>query len=206
MKRLLPLLLLPGCYDRHTQLIDAWYPGGRDAAVVDAYTAPPDAFRRPDAPRDAFAVRDVFVPPDAPFDADLHPARDAILDECSGSPNLFAFASPTVEAVYSVVWGTGFGTHTRFIANAASDSFIFDSSSPLTVGTFPATSTVLGPPPPGAMGLITGHGSSSCETTGGEVTIHEITTTIDRITRFRATFRQECGAEVRRGCVSYTAR
>jgi hypothetical protein len=80
------LLATAGCYDRNTRLVDAWYPGGPDAALVDAHVLPPDAFVGPDA----------FVPPDAFVwpDANISAADEAIARGCDGAePNVFAVSA-----------------------------------------------------------------------------------------------------------------
>ena len=197
-------LLASGCYDRNTRIADAWYPGGLDAAVVDAHVIAPDAFARPDA-----FMPDAFMPPDATFDADLHPGRDAILDGCASSPNMYAFSSRTIEVAADTLWSPSFPTTaSRFFAlNAMSDLVYFRSASPFTLGTLPATSADA--PPPGTMGLQVQLGTMSCLTRGGEVTIDALTIeygATERITRLRATFTQECLTGVLRGCISYTER
>lgn len=197
-------LLVSGCYDRHTQLVDAWYPGGPDAAVVDARALPPDAFTRPDA----FVPRDAFVRPDATFDADLHPARDAILDGCASSPNMYAVESPDLEVVANTLWRPSFPSATLFYAlNAMSELVHIEAGSSLTLGTFPLVAAAA--PPPGTIGLDWRAGTAGCRTRGGEMTIDALTIEYGataRITRLRATFTQECRDAVVRGCISYTAR
>ena len=199
------LLATTGCYDRNTRLVDAWYPGGPDAALVDAHVLPPDAFVGPDA----FVPPDAFVGPDATFDAGP-PGHAAISSGCARAPNMYAFASSTVDLAGTAVWDPIFrATNYFWVTDTSTDMFRFQSVPRFAVGAVP-----LGPivaPPRGAVGFEAIVGSSRCTTTGGQLVIQELTFerlpsgSGERITRFRATFTQECGADVRRGCVSYTA-
>jgi hypothetical protein len=218
MKRLLVLLLLPGCYDRNTRLIDAWYPGGRDAAVVDARVLPPDAFGGPDA----FAPPDAFVWPDANISA----ADEAIARGCDGAePNVYAVsASPRdgiwrgVNRVQAVVWNAVDRAPTRLQLQfgAGGDGFLFQSLVPMEIGTFPMVESYS----IGSIGFDARVDVRGCAGTDhGTVIIHEMTTVPPRydphtIVSFRASFEQHCRfpadtaepATVLRGCIRYTAR
>lgn len=202
----LAALLTSGCYDRNTRITDAWYPGGPDASRVDAQIVPPDAFVRPDG----FIPPDAFASPDATFDADLHPGRDAILDGCASSPNMYAFSSSAVEVAEDTLWRPSFPSTTSFNARNEREDWVYiHAASSLTLGTFPLALTSLEAPPPETIGLEVQVGTMGCRTHGGEMTIHELTIgygATTRITRLRATFTQECLSSVLHGCISFTER
>ncbi len=200
--RVLFSLLLTGCYTATTPP-DAFTP--RDAPPIDATVAPSDTFAWPDTNRDT----------------PLSAWEQAIANGCAGGePNMLAVASnprdpvwPGVQRVGPVMWRDVGTTPGRSIALADGEGPDYtvlvrvtrnNSLMALGPGTFsPVTNTE--DRRSRLFGLEVQVDRVGCAATGGTLTIHEVVERAGGVSRFRASFQQECaGFAILRGCIRYT--
>jgi hypothetical protein len=188
------------------------------------YTAtPPDASTPRDTPSidAAVATPDTFAWPDTNRDTPLSAWEQAIADGCAGGePNMLAVASnprdpvwPGVQRVGPVMWrdvGTTLAHSIGFADGEGPDYTVLvrvtrnNSLMALGPGTFsPVTNTE--DRRSRLFGLEVQVDRVGCPATGGTLTIHEVVERDGGVSRFRASFQQECaGFAILRGCIRYT--